>query len=392
MKNKKLPLLFGALVLSLGVGSGISLNRKEAANLQAASSLNNGGYDADDYHYYDGTYYDSIGDSAISTGGTTLLSALCSKIQPTSSFGYNSLWSLYHTSDVYPSDYDGTDPLTGTTYPTSKSASGYRGMIWDMYGDTQYTPGSSAQGAGYKKVGDAYNREHTVPQSWFSESATPKSDPHHIFATDGYVNNQRSNYPYGDVNGSGTSAGSGAFGVLGSPVSTYGSPGSSLVFEVQDEYKGDIARGVLYMAAAYYNYSQSFANSNSCFTRSGNYNLISSYYINLLTKWSADDPVSQKEIDRNNVIFASSQKNRNPFIDHPNWAYKIWGGTEYTWNGGSTPVTPKVNSVTVSPTSASLYLDGTKTQQLTATISVSNGAAQTVSWSSSNTSIKRTSR
>ena len=384
MKKFVTGIIGASLSLTMVVGLGLALQKKEIKPA-LASTLTNTGYAASEYQYYSGTYYDSIGDSAISTGGTTLLSALCSKIQPSTAFGYGNLWTLYYTSDVYPNDYNGTDPLTNNSYPTTKTASGYRGKIWDMYGDTQYTPGGSEQGASYKKVGDSYNREHTVPQSWFNESTIPQSDPHHIFATDGYVNNQRGNFPYGDVSGSKNVLPNG-FGGTGSPVTTYGSCGSSTVFEVEDAYKGDIARGVLYMAAAYYSFGTSFASSNSCFTRSDNKNLLSNYYINLLTKWSADDPVSQKEIDRNNVIFNSSQANRNPFIDHPNWAYKIWGGTPYTW-GGSSSSDPAVNSVSVSPSSASLDLNGTKTKQLSATVSVSNGAAQTVAWSSLNSSV-----
>ena len=372
------------IAISMGLAVGLS-NQKKVEPVEAASTLNNGGYDEGEYHYYDGTYYDSIGDSSHNVPtGTNLLSALCTLVKPSSSFGYDTLLSLYYTSDVYPNDYDGTDPLTGNPYPTQRAASNYRGKIWDMYADSLYTPGP--QPDNYSLIGDMYNREHTVPQSWFNKNATPKSDPHHIFPTDGKVNGQRSNYPYGEATGSLTKVASNgsviAFGGLSSsPVTTYGSCGSDKVFEPEDAYKGDIARGILYMAAAYYNYSQSFALSNTCFERSGNYNLLSSYYINLLTKWSEDDPVSQKEIDRNNVIYASKQGNRNPFIDHPNWAYKIWGGTEYTWGNSSSGTDPKVKSVSVSPSSLTLDLNGTKTGSLTANVNAVNGAPTTVTWS-----------
>ncbi|MCR5184712.1 MAG: endonuclease [Bacilli bacterium] len=372
------------IALSMGLAVGLS-NQKKVEPVEAASTLNNGGYDEGEYHYYDGTYYDSIGDSSHNVPtGTNLLSALCTLVKPSSSFGYDSLLSLYYTSDIYPNDYDGTDPLTGNPYPTQRAASNYRGKIWDMYADSLYTPGP--QPDNYSLIGDMYNREHTVPQSWFNKNATPKSDPHHIFPTDGKVNGQRSNYPYGEATGSLTKVASNgsviAFGGLSSsPVTTYGSCGSDKIFEPEDAYKGDIARGILYMAAAYYNYSQTFALSNTCFERSGNYNLLSSYYINLLTKWSEDDPVSQKEIDRNNVIYASKQGNRNPFIDHPNWAYKIWGGTEYTWGNSSSGTDPKVKSVSVSPSTLTLDLNGTKTGSLTANVNAVNGAPTTVTWS-----------
>ena len=373
-----LPLVVGAL--------SFTYHKKDVVEVNAAMS--NYGYDEGEYVYYTGNYYtnSNITDSDLNTGTTTLLPKLCSLIQPTQDFGYGNLWSLYHTSDVYPSNYDGTDPLTKTAYPTTGTQSSYRGKIWDMYGNTKYTAGGSAQGASYNSVGDAYNREHTVPQSWFGKKTPAVSDPHHIFATDGYVNNQRSDHPYGEVNGTPQKCGTDAFGGIGSPVAAYGSCGEGTVFEPEDAYKGDFARAVLYMGAAYYDWNTSMAQgSNGCFTRSGNYNLISQYYIKLLTKWSAEDPVSQKEIDRNNVIFNSSQHNRNPFIDHPNWAYKIWGGTEYTWGrsgGGSGGDTPKVNSVTVSPSTLSLDIkDGQKTGSLTATVSVTGDIAKTVTWS-----------
>ncbi len=373
-----LPLIVGAL--------SFTYHKKDVVEVNAAMS--NYGYDEGEYVYYNGSYYtnSNITDSDLSTGGTTLLEKVCSLVQPKSThFAYADLWALYYTSDVYPNDYDGTDPLTNNPYPTSKTASGYRGKIWDMYGDTQFTPGTDQAGT-YQKFGDKYNREHTVPQSWFNESATPKGDPHHIFATDGKVNQQRSNYPFGEISGSTTKIDPKAFGGIGSPVNTYGDCGSSTVFEPEDAYKGDIARGILYMAASYYDFSQSFALSNSCFTRdNNNHNILSSYYIKLLTKWSAEDPVSQKEIDRNNAIWNYSSKsnvNRNVFIDHPNWAYKIWGGTEYTWgrSGGGGGDTPKVNSVSVSPSSLELDLNGTKSGSITATVSVTGDIASTVSW------------
>ena len=48
---------------------------------------------------------------------------------------------------------------------------------------------------------------------------------------------------------------------------------------------------------------------------------------NLLLAWHQADPVSQKEIDRNNTVYTMLQHNRNPYIDHPEWVYRIWGPT-----------------------------------------------------------------
>ena len=91
--------------------------------------------------------------------------------------GYGGLWEAYHTTDVKP----------GTNY------------IWDMYSNENFVVGGSKQGANYSKEGDGYNREHSIPQSWFDEKSPMKSDVHHVYPTDGYVNNRRSNYVFGEL-------------------------------------------------------------------------------------------------------------------------------------------------------------------------------------------------
>ena len=95
-------------------------------------------------------------------------------------------------------------------------------------------------------------------------------------------------------------------------------------------------------------------------------------------KWHNQDPVSEKEINRNNGI-ESIQGNRNPFVDYPEWVDKVFNHTS-----GTDPV---VNSVTVSPSTLSLNLTNNTTGSLTATVSVSNGAAQTVNWITSNSNV-----
>ena len=79
------------------------------------------------------------------------------------------------------------------------------GKVWDIYSDNpDGTPpylfdlGQDECGT-YKKEGDCYNREHLWPQSWFKENSPMKSDLFHVLPTDGYVNNRRSNYPFGEV-------------------------------------------------------------------------------------------------------------------------------------------------------------------------------------------------
>ena len=366
-----------ALGLSI-VGFSVANTKSTHLTKEAeAASLTNNGYDSGEYKYYTGTYYDSIGDSAISAGGTTLITALKNKIQPSSAFGYANIWTFNETYDCYPSDYNGTDPLTGNAYPTTDNTS-KRGKMWDMYSDKTWTSTSQRAGNVQSYVGGTYNREHSMPKSWFggSDSNQPGTDPNHLFNTDGKVNGVRSNYAYGEVTSVKTNcytmtSGCVGFGKLGT------NSNGKTVFEPDDAYKGDFARAQMYMATAYYNWdlTQESNGATDCFTYSGGVSTMKDYYKNLLTKWSENDPVSQKEINRNNSVY-SQQGNRNPFIDHPSWANKIWGGTPYTWGKSSEGVS------TISKTSASLVKGGNTT-----TISATSANGETINWSTSNSSI-----
>lgn len=241
--------------------------------------------------------------------GTALLSALFSTITNHTNVGYDGLWTLYKTSDVLPN-----------------------GKLWDMYSTKEWTPGQ-AQCGNYSKVGDCYNREHSLPKSWFKEAQPMKSDAYHVYPTDGKVNGQRGNYPYGECAGGTTLASSGgvqALGRLGK--STY--PGySGTVFEPVDQYKGDFARSYFYMAACYYD---RIGNWSSDMLSGDKNNPFKSWAIEMLLKWHRQDPVSEKEINRNEAVYAA-QHNRNPFIDHPELAEYIWGNRKGTsWTSSAT--------------------------------------------------------
>ena len=197
------------------------------------------------------------------------------------------------------------------------------GVVWDMYSDR---PGGTPpyiyhmitdQCGNYNSEGDCYNREHSWPQSWFNNDATAKSDLHHVFPTDGYVNNKRSNFPFGEVRSASWTSQNGS--KLGS-CKTSGYSGT--VFEPIDEYKGDFARALMYMSVRYYTEDASWSTSDMT-----NKSVILPWAINLLMRWNEQDPVSQKEIDRNNVIYNDYQHNRNPFVDHPEYARMIWDPT-----------------------------------------------------------------
>ena len=238
-----------------------------------------------------GTYYKT----ADGTSGSALKTALSSIIYTHTALSYNALWDAFKTTDRR-SD----------------------GKVWDMYSNiTNYVMGGSAQGVNYKKEGDSYNREHSFPKSWFKEAKPMYTDLQHIVPTDGYVNNRRSNYPFGETNGERYSS-NGGFSKLGASTTTgY----SDIVFEPADEYKGDFARIYFYMVTCYENKLSGWSCDMIDKTK---YPAFKTWALNMLLRWAENDPVSQKEVDRNNAVY-KLQKNRNPFIDYPGLEQYIWG-------------------------------------------------------------------
>ncbi|MDO9155090.1 MAG: endonuclease, partial [Paludibacter sp.] len=189
------------------------------------------------------------------------------------------------------------------------------GKVWDMYSTCTWTPGVAKCG-NYSTVCDCYNREHTIPQSWFNSSSPMVSDAFHVFPTDGKVNGQRSNYPFGEcANGTTLTNGKGKLGA-----STYVGY-SGTVFEPDNEFKGDMARTYFYFATRYQNIMTTIGGDSFNKTT---FPSLSEWSINLFLKWHRQDPVSKKETDRNNAVEVH-QKNRNPFIDYPMLAEHIWG-------------------------------------------------------------------
>jgi endonuclease I len=194
--------------------------------------------------------------------------------------------------------------------------------VWDMYSDV---PGGTPPYAFYYNSGDecgnyngegqCYNREHSFPQSWFGGSVLPMhTDLFHLYPTDGYVNNRRSNYPFGEVSNATW------ISQNGSKVGINASPGySGLVFEPIDAYKGDFARSCFYMSVRYYEQDNSWPGSPMT-----NGSQLKPWALALMMEWHENDPVSAKETSRNNAVYAI-QENRNPFIDHPEFVEAIWG-------------------------------------------------------------------
>lgn len=206
-------------------------------------------------------------------------------------------------------------------YDAYKQTDDKNGYVWDMYSDCTWEHGQKKCGD-YKVECDCYNREHSIPQSWWGKGTTDQGcDIFHVLPTDGKVNGMRSNNPYGEVSSATYTSGNGS--KLGSSaLSSY----SGTVFEPIDEYKGDIARGILGTMVKWkgsWTKSEGANVFTGTYTAAGNYGL-TAYSVELFLKWHRQDPVSQKEIDRNNGIQAT-QGNRNPFIDYPYLVEYIWG-------------------------------------------------------------------
>ena len=258
--------------------------------------------------------------SAEGKTGEALRQALYKIISGHTNVGYDGLWNAYKTTDVDAS-----------------------GKIWDIYSTCSFSTGDKC--GSYGSVCDCYNREHTVPQSWFG-SGNMKADLFNVYPTDGKVNGQRSNYPYGECSG-GKNLGGKALGKLGtSTFSGYTSVGT--VFEPVDQYKGDLARSAFYCATAYANDASSWGHTF------GSTSGLSAYGIALFMKWTRNDAVSEKEIDRNDAIQAK-QRNRNPFIDHPELAEYIWGdkkGQAWYSNGSTAIKTSTIAGLEIYPNPA----------------------------------------
>lgn len=250
-------------------------------------------------------------ESANGLTGYGLKTALYNIIKEHVSQGYGSLWDFYSAHEL------------DTSYEND-------GSILDIYSER---PGSSDpyvysigsdQCGNYSGEGDCYNREHSFPRSWFGGKVEPmNSDVHHIFASDGYVNSQRSSYPYGEVGSASFASQNGS--LLGSSISGLGYSGT--VFEPIDEFKGDLARAYFYMATRYENaiggWQGNSSSSNAVLNGSSN-QVFESWVLTMLKSWHQQDPVSQKELDRNNAANLY-QGNRNPYVDHPEFVVVIWG-------------------------------------------------------------------
>ncbi|WP_407403292.1 endonuclease [Sodaliphilus sp.] len=204
---------------------------------------------------------------------------------------YNSLWTYFPSTDCMPDN---------------------KSRVWDMYSDKAYyfnsKPGWSTSGM---------NREHSLPKSWWGGDVIPAyTDINHLFPSDDDANMEKSNHPLGEVS---TAQFDNGVTKVGPPKAGQGG-GASRVFEPDDRYKGDFARTYFYMAACYQDLKWKY----TYMLNNATWLTLNQWSIDLLLKWHRNDPVSDKEKNRNDAVYRA-QANRNPFIDNPNLVEYIWG-------------------------------------------------------------------
>ncbi len=360
--------VFGLGVLSLAaMGMLIGVFAGQKNEIKEASAIGN-------YSTNASTYYNSI----TATSGKQLAAQLHDLI--TSTHGYYTSYAdnganLYQQkTDQY---YEGNTKVNGYIYEF------YSGVKW---------PNGWAPNAGDTDGG--YNREHCWCQSLSSGlwgETGGGADMHHLRPVETRLNSTRGNNLYGEISNRDSNKVYAKYGTN----TTYalGGYNNGGVFEPLDSKKGDVARIILYtylhynsktVTSLFGSYATTNGSGSSSYFKSSLLSLTNvisksseSAALELLLSWNSSDPVDDIERRRNEQV-AVYQGNRNPFIDNSSYADAIWG---------TGAVTPTVNSVSVSPTTLELDLNGSTTGNLTATVNVSNGAAQTVNWTSSNTHV-----
>ena len=348
------------------------------------------------------------------------------------------IWRMYEITDrdwdkspasstTYGTYDSSTNKITGYTYGSSASDSKNNPYIHALYVNRNVDNQTTAWDD-HNQDQWGINREHVWAKAEGFDSTGAggaRGDPFHLMAGNGYANNIHSNYFYGYVNTSQTYTNCGSTysnlsGNLRGSSKTLG--GSTNVFEPQDCDKGDIARSVFYMVARYNYISGSDSDGidadnpnlalvqslsewsqtgyTSSTTRKGYMGIISD-----LLAWNRLDPPDEYEIQRNNLLYTNFTKNRNPFIDYPEWAEYIWGSASYNGNvmqsynsnptGYATPSSNNLNTFSGTSTETTLSLDKSSASiavnQSTTISATTTGGSGSVSWTTSNSSVAQLS-
>ena len=193
-------------------------------------------------------------------------------------------------------------------YSTDRNADN---SVWDIYSDSTRYFNEFFAVAGI-------NIEHSFPKSWWGGHVnTAYKDLFHLYPSDDKTNSIKNNLPLGEIKGSPMFFN----GVSLIGTNGFGTEYNGNSFEPADRYKGDFARSYFYISTIYENLYPLFV---SPMINNNSYPLWKPWALELLMKWHLQDPVSEKELNRNEVVY-KIQGNRNPFIDYPVLANYIWG-------------------------------------------------------------------
>ena len=230
-------------------------------------------------------------------GGATLKNALYNLVKNHKKITYNSgTWDAFYSTD--------RDPVTNRVYDMYSSEVRYFGNKGDKI--------------------SGMNIEHSVAKSWWGgTNNNAYCDLHHLNPSDQTANSRKSNYPLAELESVTWDNGVTFVGkatINGSSINAY---------EPCDEYKGDFARTFMYMFTCYQDLTYEYTWMNY---ENSAYPTLKPWAVELLLRWSKQDPVSEKEVARNNAVYAV-QGNRNPYIDYPQLAEYVWGDSvNYIFN------------------------------------------------------------
>lgn len=244
-------------------------------------------------------YYTSIDGTK---GGAALKTALYNLIKNHQQISYGS----------------GTSSTWGAFYTTDAVIENGQRRVLDMYSNEKRYFGSKGSAV------SGMNIEHSVAKSWWGGGKNNAyCDLHHLNPSDQNANSRKSNYPLGELTSVSWDNGVtfvGKANIDGSSQNAY---------EPCDEYKGDFARTFMYMFTCYQDLTWEYTWMNY---ENSTYPTLKPWAVELLLKWHKQDPVSEKEVNRNNAVHAV-QGNRNPYIDYPQLADYVWGDSiNYTFH------------------------------------------------------------
>ncbi len=237
-------------------------------------------------------YYDSAIGKKQAELKTALHLIVMKATPPGYGSGASSTWGAFPKTDIRPED----------------------GTVWDMYSSNHIAFNGTSAASGM-------NIEHSVANSWWGgTTGQTYNDLFNLNPSNSSANSSKGSWPIAVVDISTTYTN----GVIKVGKSSSRPGGTIDAWEPADEYKGDFARSYMYMVTSYEDFSAKWTGNSVNQLDNNTYPVFEQWTVDLFLKWCAQDPVSQKEIDRNNEIY-KIQGNRNPYIDYPLMAEYVWG-------------------------------------------------------------------